>query len=116
MSEKPDPFYTLIPDDGRGARYDLKIDSVNVGTCIILEYPSKDAIAVWSLEIYPSFRGLGHGKAMIDAICGIARGKSLKRVWLRVDKDNDVAISMYTKQGFKVVAEYPEDLAMERQA
>lgn len=107
-----DQFYALAPDEGYGAHYHLKCDDVEVGEVILVRYPHH--IAVWSLEIYPEFRRLGHARAMMNNIYALASHEGHNKVWLRVDKENKEALSLYTTEGFKVVEDRGHDLTMER--
>lgn len=105
-------FYTLAPDDGWGAHYTFKCDDVEVGEVILIRYPTH--LSVWSLEIYPEFRRLGHARALMSSIYAIANHEGPRLVWLRVDKTNEEALALYTKEGFVVVEERGHALVMER--
>ena len=69
---------------------------------------------VWSLEIYPEYQGLGHGRALMQQIYAMAHHQGCETVWLRVNKDNAVARSLYEKEGFVIVNERTHDYEMER--
>jgi len=107
-----DNFYTLKPDEGWGAHYEFVCDEVPVGEVVLIRYPTH--ISVWSLEIYPEFRRLGHARAMMNSIYALADHEGHRTVWLRVDKDNTPALTLYQEEGFVVVEDRGFDLAMER--
>ena len=107
-----DQFYVLKPDDGWGAHYRLECDNVEVGEVVLVRYT--DRLCVWSLEVYPEFRRLGHARAMMNHIYAIAHHEGHNKVWLRVDKENEEALTLYTKEGFVVVEDRGHDLTMER--
>lgn len=56
-----------------------------------------------SVAVIPEFRGLGVGKALIEAFCECAFLKGCERVGLIVDIDNPEAERLYLSQGFKPV-------------
>lgn len=107
-----DQFYALKPDDGYGAHYLFECDNVEVGEVILVRYPHR--LCVWSLEIYPEFRRLGHARALMHNIYALASHEGHHTVWLRVDKENEEALSLYVSEGFKVVEDRGHDLTMER--
>lgn len=49
------------------------------------------------------------GKALLDECCRMAKDKGLKKIKLEVRKDNEVALSFYRKNGFKVIEEASEN-------
>lgn len=105
-------FYTLRPDAGYGTRYSFQCDEHEVGSVVLIRYPHW--ISVWSLEIYPEYRHLGHARALMNNIYALAIHDGHRKVWLRVDKDNDPALELYKSEGFIVVEERGHDYAMER--
>ena len=105
-------FYALVPISASGCRYLLVCDAVEVGTVILLSRDEK--LEIWSLEVYPEYRGLGHSVALLRNAYALALHLKHDRVWLRCNKDNPVALSLYAKEGFKVVNERTHDYEMER--
>jgi ribosomal protein S18 acetylase RimI-like enzyme len=107
-----DQFYVLVPTLAKGCRYTLKCDDAEVGSVLLM--CTDDRLEVWSLEILPEYRGLGHGRAMMQSVYAVAHHLKIEKVWLRCNKDNPVALAMYAKEGFEVVEERSHDYAMER--
>ena len=56
-----------------------------------------------SIGVLPKFRGLGVGRALIDAFCDKAFAEGHERVGLIVDYDNPQAEKLYTSLGFERV-------------
>lgn len=55
--------------------------------------------------IKPDFRGMGIGTAMIKRVISDCADRGFKTVRLEVNRDNQRAIHMYTKLGFRKVEE-----------
>lgn len=58
-----------------------------------------------SVAVLPRFRGLGVGKALVNAFVERAFAEGAERVGLIVDKENPYAEKLYTSQGFVAVGE-----------
>lgn len=58
-----------------------------------------------SVAVLPRFRGLGIGKALVNAFVERAFAEGAERVGLIVDKENPYAEKLYTSQGFVAVGE-----------
>ena len=109
-------FYALRNSNTYGARYSFECDGVDVGSVVLLrsDNPTGRVLEIWSLEVWPEYRRLGHGRAMMRAIVAHAQSTECKRAWLRVNKDNVKAIELYRTEGFKIVGERHHDFEMER--
>lgn len=59
------------------------------------------------IAIYPKFRGLGFGKALLERIEEEARKMKARRIVLRTDVDNDRAIGLYKKHEYKIAHRMP---------
>lgn len=55
-----------------------------------------------SITVHDQFQNIGLGTALVSHLLNIARMKKLGKVWLQVTTDNDVAIHIYKKAGFKI--------------
>lgn len=103
---------SLEPDGSRGGRFDYVCDGVVVGTVILLKYNT--TMQVWSLEITPEYRRLGHARGVMKQIYTVAASQECRSVWLRVDLDNAAAIKLYESEGFVVTEVRGHDCSMER--
>ena len=63
-------------------------------------YNQKKCFYISHLRIEEEFRNKGYGKKLMQKICSIFKGEILK---LDVVPDNDIAINMYKKLGFKKI-------------
>ena len=68
---------------------------------------AKDEFKLSYIALYPKFRGLGFGRALLDKIEEEARKKKAKRIVLRTDVDNERAINLYEKCGYKILRRMP---------
>ena len=55
---------------------------------------------LWHLYVAPSFRGLGTGRRLSDAVIGDARSARMRCVWLETSSVNYPAITFYRRLGF----------------
>jgi putative acetyltransferase len=55
-----------------------------------------------SITVHDDFQNMGIGTALVKHLLSIARVKNLGKVWLQVTTDNDVAIHIYKKAGFRI--------------
>ena len=53
------------------------------------------------ITVHDEFQNLGIGTALVKQLLNIARVKKLRKVWLQVNTNNDVAIHIYNKAGFQ---------------
>ena len=70
-----------------------------------LDVPSEGEYYLDSVVVLPRFRGLGIGKALVNAFVERAFAEGAERVGLIVDKENPYAEKLYTSQGFVAVGE-----------
>ena len=69
----------------------------------ILDETGRGEYYLDSIGVLPEFRGLGVGRALIEAFCNKAFAKGHERVGLIVDYDNPQAEKLYTSLGFERV-------------
>ncbi len=55
-----------------------------------------------SITVHDEFQNIGIGTALVKHLLNIARMKKLGKVWLQVTTDNNIAIHIYKKAGFKI--------------
>jgi len=56
---------------------------------------------ILGIIVHPDFRGNGYGKLMMQTLHTVASMRGLKRVRLHVDKENESAIHLYNKLGYR---------------
>jgi len=110
-----DAFYTLAPvtrGNKHNGRYTLQCDGTEVATVLVIVNSADNVLEVWSLEVYPDFRRLGHGRAMMNSIESFAHHLRLSGVWLKCNKDNHPALQMYNRAGYRVSRETSWDVSL----
>ena len=55
-----------------------------------------------SITVHDDHQNMGIGTAMLKHLLGIARMKKLRKVWLLVNTDNDIAVYIYKRAGFEI--------------
>lgn len=72
-----------------------------IGRCTV--YEKKDFFEIWGVRILEDFQRQGFTTLMLKRIIKKFKDKPIR---LYVYKDNDVAIHLYEKLGFKIIEEY----------
>lgn len=67
-----------------------------------------DAIELTYIGITPDHRGRGLGKDLLNAFIEMSRETGYPSVVLSVEKDNEPAIALYQKAGFKIIKTFSE--------
>jgi ribosomal-protein-alanine N-acetyltransferase len=90
--DKKDSSFLVYTDD--------ETDSVVAG---YLVYRKEDnQIHILNVAVALDWRGLGMGKSLVQLAIKDAYRQQLERVFLEVREDNEAAIGLYTKCGFKI--------------
>ena len=99
--------------DKKDGKYDLTMYCVaphdnpeqDVGAFSLRIEPAEEMSgpSLWSVHIWPPFRGQGHGNMLMHDVLKEARNMGLESMSLQVDEDNDIAINMYKKHGFETL-------------
>jgi putative acetyltransferase len=70
-----------------------------------LKFNSEEAVkhkAELGIAVHDDYQNIGIGTALLQHLINIAKMKNLSKVWLQVSTDNDRAIYLYKKVGFKI--------------
>lgn len=74
----------------------------HIGRCSIFKYP--DRYELWNFRVFPGFKRKGYGTEMLKEV--VKRYKRFikpdRPLILFVYKNNDIAIHLYKKLGFKI--------------
>lgn len=110
-------FVNSLDEEKNSFRYfnnrDLTVVSNHVYTCILFSddkpvsygHLDKEGDRVWlGIVVKKEFQGKGVSKKMMNLLVNKARVLNLNSIYLSVDLDNEKAIALYTKYGFKVVS------------
>lgn len=85
----------------QGANYVACLNGAVVGYISLLARRTAGNLRIYSVAVDPAARGCGAGQALIDAAVALARQLGLREVTLEVRTDNDAAIRLYTRSGFR---------------
>jgi len=91
--------------------YIICIGRWRVGTVSLVK--KRSAASLERFVIREPFRSGGIGSRVIDEFKGICRGLGVRRVALKVKRDNWRAMSFYVREGFFVKREDIEKISME---
>lgn len=110
-------FVNSLDEEKESFRYfnnrDLTVVSNHVYTCLLFSgntpvcygHLDREGDRVWlGIVVKKEFQGKGVSKIMMNLLVNKARVLNLKSIYLSVDLDNEKAIALYTKYGFKVVS------------
>lgn len=103
-------FYEFLQsyDSGRDHLWVAEYDGQIVG-CVGVMSRGERAQLRWFL-LHPDYRGIGLGKRLLTNALGFCREKGYKSVYLETTGNLETAIAMYTKAGFRKVAEKENNL------
>jgi GNAT superfamily N-acetyltransferase len=90
-------------ETGKYQRYEYYDGANHVGEFLLLAY--EDVVNVVELrgfEIYPQYRGKGLSYGMLACVVEEARAYKFPILNLKVKKDNDPAVRLYTNAGFVI--------------
>jgi len=73
---------------------------------IILK-PAADQAEIMTIAVSPDMRGAGLGEALIAKGCAALKAIGVSVLFLEVAEDNDAAIALYKKCGFKAMGRRP---------
>ena len=85
----------------QGASYAATRDGAVVGYISLLMRRTAQNLRIYSVAVDPAARGCGAGQALLDAAIALARRLGLREVTLEVRTDNDSAIRLYARKGFR---------------
>ncbi|MEO5588691.1 MAG: ribosomal protein S18-alanine N-acetyltransferase [Gemmatimonadaceae bacterium] len=90
--ESPHTLF-LVADDGSGA------------VCgYVIALAVADESEILNLAVTPECRGVGLGRALLDAAIDAARAKGAAQVWLEVRDSNAAARRLYESRGFSEIS------------
>jgi len=54
------------------------------------------------ITVHDEYQNLGIGTALVNHLLNIAQMKKLRKVWLQVNTNNNIAVHIYKKAGFQI--------------
>ena len=79
------------------------------GYCILVRTNVESSLMIASIAVDPVFRMKGVGTRLVEDAISISKTQGKRRIVLQVRENNEVAISLYSKIGFKsksLIADY----------
>ncbi len=111
--EKEESFIRNKIDSERELMLLAFIDGKHVGNCSLMSlapykrYQHRCEVAI---ALYKEYWGLGIGKAMLETVLKVAASLGYEQAELEVVAENESAISLYEKLGFKKYGTFPDNM------
>jgi ribosomal protein S18 acetylase RimI-like enzyme len=106
-NNRPDYEYNLI------CAYYVKV-GYKVAGFYILKSKEDDIVFLHTLAVDENFQGQGLGRKLVAHAILEGKKRDYKYIELRVKKDNRIALVLYRKMGFKVIAETRDKYNMQK--
>ena len=90
--------------------YLIKYQGLEAGYFAIQPRAQQGHLFLSKLYVYKDYRGLGLAKASLKFIENRARALAYERIYLTVNKNNQLAISSYLKMGFAKIKAFQQDI------
>ena len=95
-------------DPAREACWVAELEGRRVGSVMLVRHPEREGVArLRLLLVEPEARGLGVGRALVDACTGFARATGYRRVTLWTQSVLAAARAIYARAGYVKVSEAP---------
>ena len=98
----------LVQSSSSWALIARSIDSAEKLAGFVIMRSAVDEAEVLSIGVKPNWQRYGVGRMLMDAVLAETYRQRLTSVFLEVDEANVAASSLYTKLGFRAVAERPD--------
>lgn len=111
--EKEESFIRDKIDSERELMLLAFVDGKHVGNCSLMSlapykrYQHRCEVAI---ALYKEYWGLGIGKAMLETVLKVAASLGYEQTELEVVAENESAISLYEKLGFKKYGTFPDNM------
>lgn len=111
--EKEESFIRDKIDSERELMLLAFVDGKHVGNCSLMSlapykrYQHRCEVAI---ALYKEYWGLGIGKAMLETVLKVAASLGYEQAELEVVAENESAISLYEKLGFKKYGTFPDNM------
>ena len=111
--EKEESFIQDKIDSERELMLLAYVDGKHVGNCSLMSlatykrYQHRCEVAI---ALYKEYWGHGIGKAMLETVLNVATSLGYEQAELEVVAENESAISLYEKLGFKKYGTFPDNM------
>ena len=90
--------------------YSVSYESRSVGYMAVIPNVSNTSLMISKIYVRKSNRGCGLGKQMLKFVEEVCRQRSIKKIWLIVNKNNKHSIEWYSKMGFTNTGPIVQDI------
>ncbi len=91
----------ISPQPDGSCLFSLLRDNAALGSCMTTPV-SDDCVCLHQVEIHEEFRGQGLAYAMLTRLFKHLTGQNISRVILQVSGENETALRLYKKTGFRI--------------
>lgn len=88
---------------GDSELYEALVDGAAAGKLQIEFQEYNKSVRVWDIDVWPKFKRMGVGKAMMELAIRRAREMGARRIVLETQSSNLPAIEFYKKMGFDLI-------------
>jgi len=93
-----------------GQEYYLISRDAPAGYFAVLPEQSSRSMFLSKIYVRKGLRGRGLGKAAVEFIEGLCRARSLRTLWLTVNRNNSASIAWYERMGFRNAGPVVKDI------
>ena len=97
-----------IVNEGDALKIDFFKDKEKIGTASVCPFKGEKTSFIYNVEVLKEFRGKGYGTKIMNYMI-----KNYGVKYLHVDKNNEIALNLYKKLGFKIIKTFPNTFRME---
>ena len=90
--------------------YLVTYNECSVGYMAVIPNVSNTSLMISKIYVRKSNRGCGLGKQMLKFVEEVCRQRSIKKIWLTVNKNNKHSIEWYSKMGFTNTGPIVQDI------
>lgn len=78
-----------------------------VGFANFYSEKNQEKVELAAIYFYPDYQGKGMGSALLQA--GIASITGVNKIYVNVEKENEVGLRFYRAKGFEIIEEFDDD-------
>ncbi len=90
--------------------YSVTYDKRNIGYMAVISNMSELSLMISKIYVRKSDRGHGLGKQMLEFVEALCHQRSIKKIWLTVNKNNKHSIEWYSQMGFTNIGPIVHDI------
>ena len=90
--------------------YSVTYNGCNAGYMAVISNVSDTSLMISKIYVRKSDRGHGLGKQMLEFTEELCRQRSIKKIWLTVNRHNRHSIEWYSRMGFTNIGSIVQDI------